>query len=442
MIFKEITEKNMKNIRDFQSFYLSLQDMEQLNERIQAKMDLPQDVLDIQKLYDKAGFKLFVVGGAVRDFLMNKKPHDFDMVTNATPEESIEILKDYRADLQGSHFGVVRVFTEDEPEGYEIASYRKDIANGRNTKGSDKKVETGKHLTIKDDVMRRDLTINALFYDIKSGEIVDIVGGKKDIEDKIIRTVGEPIKRFNEDRLRLIRAIRFAAITGSEIDPITDVAIRKDNRLFFLEEFDEFAGQEKVSVSRERIFLEFKKVKEKARKNNDPQMMKRFIDMLVDYGIMEQIFPVITKQKSIRPTTYLTVAIAQVLRDNEPNSDFRDILVDARIPGDFVDFISILIKIYREGITPENVYGLYKEVQGKNLRYDILEEWFKVMDFTTKEYKKFLEYRPSTPGREVTMDGFKGPGIGREIARREGEKFKELIKESFISSFDIYKKNI
>jgi len=171
-------------------------------------------------------------------------------------------------------------------------------------------------------------------------------------------------------------------------------------------------------------------------------MMKRFVDMLVDYGIMEQIFPVITKQKTIKPTSYLTVAIAQVLRDNEPNEDFKSILVDAKIPGDFVDFISILIRIYREGITPDNVYRLYKDVHGKNLRYDILEEWFKVMGFNTKEYKKFLEYRPSTPGREVTMDGFKGPGIGREIARREGEKFQNLVKESFVKSFDDYKKNI
>lgn len=438
---------NRQNILKFDNFNVSLlnninsRNMKHVNERIEAKMDLPKDVLDFQRLFDEKGYKLFVVGGAVRDFLTKKVPHDFDMVTDATPEESIKILSSYRADLQGAHFGVVRVFTEDEPEGYEIASYRKDIANGRDTKGSDKKVETGKHLTIKDDVRRRDLTINALFYDIKTGEIVDIVGGISDIENKIIRTVGEPIKRFNEDRLRLIRAIRFAAVTGSEIDPVTDRAIRKDNRLFFLEEFDEFKGVENVSVSRERIFLEFKKVKDKARKNNDPIMMKRFVDMLVDYGLMEQIFPVITKEKSIKPTSYLTIAIAQVLRDNEITSDFKEILMDAKIPGKFIDIISIIIDLHRNGINPDDVYELDKKMKNKGVRKDIIQEWVDVMGVTDKSILAFLKYEPTTTGRELQADGFRGVAIGNEMRRREADKFKDLMKESvLIGTFDDFKK--
>jgi len=124
--------KNMKNIRKYENFNVSLQinnkseDMH-INERVEAKMDLPQDVLDFHKLFEKKGYKLYVVGGAVRDFLMGKIPHDFDMASNATPDIIMDILKDYRTDLQGVHFGVVRVFTKNEPAGYEIASYRKDI---------------------------------------------------------------------------------------------------------------------------------------------------------------------------------------------------------------------------------------------------------------------------------------------------------------------------
>ena len=123
----------MKKLVKYQNFNLPLQDytneetMNKVNERIEAKMDVPQDVLDFHELFDKKGYKLYVVGGAVRDFLMGKEPHDFDMVTDTTPENVMKVLKDYRTDLQGVHFGVVRVFTEDEPEGYEIASYRKDI---------------------------------------------------------------------------------------------------------------------------------------------------------------------------------------------------------------------------------------------------------------------------------------------------------------------------
>jgi len=429
----------MKNIRKYENFDVSLQinnnkDMVQINERFSAKMDLPQDVIDFQKLFDKAGYKLYVVGGAVRDFLMGKKPHDFDMVTDTTPDNVMKVLKDYRTDLQGVHFGVVRVFTKDEPEGYEIASYRKDISKGRDTKGTDKKVEIGRHITIKDDVKRRDLTMNALFYDIKSGEIVDVVGGRKDIENKIVRAVGNPQKRFNEDRLRILRALRFAAITHSELDPKTEKAIRKDSRLFNISDVDD--------VSRERIFLEFKKVKEKARKNDDPIIIKKFVDMLIEYGIMEQIFPVITKHKTIRPTTYLTVAIAQVLRDNEVTPQFKRLLIDAKIPTDFVEIISFLINLYKNGVKPEDVYETYKQMKNKEVRMDILQEWVDVMGITDKSVISFLKYEPVTSGGELMSAGFKGAGIGNEMRRREGERFKKMLKESFIiESFDKYKKN-
>jgi len=430
----------MKKMQKYQNFNVSLQDytnketMDKVNERMEAKMDLPQDVLDFQKVFDKYGYKLFVVGGAVRDYIMGKAPHDFDLVTDTTPENVMEALKDYRTDLQGVQFGVVRVYTKDEPEGYEIASYRKDISKGRDNKGDDKKVDIGQHITIKDDVRRRDLTMNALFYDIKTGEIVDVVGGVSDIKNKIVRAVGVPQKRFDEDRLRILRALRFAAVTDSKLDKETEEAILKDSRLFGISDVDD--------VSRERIFLEFKKVKEKARKNNDPKIIKRFVDDLIKYDIMEQIFPVITKEKEIKPTTYLTVAIAQVLRDNEINSKFKQLLIDARIPTDFVEIISILVKMYRMGsIAPEDVYELYKEVRNKSVRRDILEEWIKVMGLTDKSYMTFLDYEPSTSGKDVMSDGFKGPGVGNEIRRREGEKFKKMLNESYIvESFDIFKK--
>lgn len=293
-----------------------------------------------------------------------------------------------------------------------------------------KGVKTGKNITIKDDVMRRDLTMNALFYDIKTGQIIDVVGGIKDIENKVVRAVGNPLKRFNEDRLRILRALRFAAITDSKLDSETAKAIMNDSRLFDISDVDD--------VSRERIFLEFKKVKEKARKNNDPQMIKRFVDELIKFGIMEQIFPVKTKHKSIKPTTYLTVAIAQVLRDNDITPEFKQILVDSKIPTHFVDVISVLIKLYNEGVSPEEVYEFDKMTKNKDIRRDIIEEWIDVMGITDKSVTAFLEYDPVTTGKELMADGFRGPGIGIEMRKREGERFKKMLKESFISSFDKY----
>lgn len=436
----KLKEKLIENIRNSEKNSLSLQDYNKdndmrINERVEAEMELPQDIINFQKLFDKKGYKLYVVGGAVRDYLMGKKPHDFDMVTDTTPENVMEVLKDYRTDLQGVHFGVVRVFTNDEPEGYEIASYRKDISKGRDTKGADKKVEIGSHITIKDDVRRRDLTMNALFYNIKTGEIVDVVGGMKDIKNKVVRAVGVPQKRFDEDRLRILRALRFAAVTDSELDSRTAQAIKNDSRLFGISDVDD--------VSRERIFLEFKKVKEKARENNNPRIIKRFVDMLIDYDIMEQIFPVKVLEKNIRPTTYLTVAIAQVLRKNEVTPEFKQILIDSKIPTNFVDIISVLIRLYNNGVPPEDVYELYKEVRNKDVRRDILEEWINIMGIRDKSVIKFLDYVPTTTGKEVMDDGFKGAGIGNEIRKREAEKFKKMLNESVVvESFNTFKNKI
>ena len=425
---KPLTYKKREKVRNFENFSLSLpieinnNNMENINERINAKMDIPQDIMDFQKLFTAKGHRLYIVGGAVRDFLMNKKPHDFDMATDTTPQRVMDILKDYRTDLQGVHFGVVRVFTEAEPEGYEIASYRKDIAKGRDNKGNNQKVEIGSHITIKDDVKRRDLTMNALFYDIRTGQIVDVVGGIKDINDKIVRAVGNPRTRFDEDRLRILRAIRFADVTHSKLERKTATAIKNDSRLFNISDVDD--------VSRERIFLEFKKVKEKARKNDDPMMIKNFVDMLIQYDIMEQIFPVITKDKSIKPTTYLTVAIAQVLRENDVTPEFKRILIDAKIPTDFVEIISILVELYRNGVAPENAYETWKTIRNKGLRLDILQEWIDVMGITNKSVLAMLKYVPTTSSKDIMDAGFTGAGIGNEIRKREAEKFNKLVTET------------
>jgi tRNA nucleotidyltransferase/poly(A) polymerase len=392
----------------------------QLNERVKAQMDIPQDVKDMHKLFNKKGHKLFVVGGAVRDFLLKKTPHDFDLVSDALPDEMVEILKDYRTDIHGAKFGVVRVYTESEPLGYEIATYRRDISKGRNNKGDDQKVEIGKHITINDDVRRRDISINALYYDLDTNEIVDAVGGIKDLKDKIVRAVGVPQKRFDEDRLRILRTIRFAAVTDSKIDALTSAAIKKDNRLFGISEDDD--------VSRERIFKEFLDVEKASRNNQDPTIVTRFIDLLIDYEILKQIFPVLVTTKSINPTSYLLVALAQTLRNNKPTDKFKETLVDAKIPRVHVEVIAFLIKILRDGVKKENVYEYYREMSSKEIRTDTLAEWIRVMGISDPMVVGLLKYHPATSGHDVMKDGFKGPEIGEEIIRREGERYINMIK--------------
>ena len=190
-----------KHIKKYQQFITE--------NKINSTIPLPNDIIEISNAYIKAGKDIFLVGGAVRDFIQGIEPKDYDLVTNALPNESKEILRGFKvSDEQGKNFGVLRVYTKDEPEGYEIASYRRDISGGRDTKGDDQKVEMGGDVTIEDDCNRRDLTMNALFYDIKNKQIVDLVGGVEDIKKGIVRAVGDASQRFIEDRLRICRIFR------------------------------------------------------------------------------------------------------------------------------------------------------------------------------------------------------------------------------------------
>jgi poly(A) polymerase len=169
---------------------------------------IPQSVKELHELFKSKGKKLYVVGGAVRDFLNSDKPKDFDLCTDALPDEVLEILgSKYRTNLQGKAFGVVVVFTEDEPAGMEIATFRSDVYDGKLGMTRNPNV---KFTTIDQDVLRRDLRINGLFYDLDKKEIVDLVGGIDDIKNGVIGMIGDPDLRIKEDPLRILRAIRMA----------------------------------------------------------------------------------------------------------------------------------------------------------------------------------------------------------------------------------------
>ncbi len=155
-----------------------------------------------------AGFDAFLVGGCVRDKVMGAEPKDFDVTTNATPDQVQEIFA--HTIPVGASFGVVRVLVTDEsfeaPEEIEIATFRADgdYSDGR-------RPDTVKFSeTVNEDVIRRDFTINGLL-EAPNGDVLDLVGGLQDIQNKKIRAIGDPQKRFQEDSLRMLRAVRFAA---------------------------------------------------------------------------------------------------------------------------------------------------------------------------------------------------------------------------------------
>ncbi len=190
-------------------------------------MKIPKEIKKITEKLEKEGFEAFVVGGSVRDALLGKKPNDWDVTTNANPEE---IKKVFSNNYSNNNFGTVTVLTgskKDELKEVEITPYR--IEEGYKDNRHPDKVKWAEN--VEDDLSRRDFTVNALAYRPAKDKLVDIFDGKNDLNKKIIRAVGDPGKRFNEDGLRIMRAVRFATTLEFKIEEKTKEEIKKNKEL-------------------------------------------------------------------------------------------------------------------------------------------------------------------------------------------------------------------
>lgn len=214
-----------------------------------------------QQLID-AGHTTYFAGGCVRDALLGKEPKDYDIATSATPDEVQALFP--KSDAIGAHFGVILV--KENKIAFEIATFRHDgsYKDGRHP-------ESVSFSSPEEDSQRRDFTVNGLFQHPLTGEIIDYVNGQADLEAKVLRAIGKPSDRFQEDALRLLRAVRFATVLGFEIEAETWAAIQENAHLL-----------EKISP--ERVRDEFTRTlisKERA----------RGLDLLTDSGLMRHIVP-------------------------------------------------------------------------------------------------------------------------------------------------------
>lgn len=181
---------------------------------------LPDYILDIMGRFKKAGSAAYIVGGAVRDSLEGIIPDDYDMCTPSLPEETEQILSGMKIIETGLKHGTVTVITEGHE--VEITTFRSDGAysDGRHPD------EVTFVKKLEEDLARRDFTVNAMAYSPDTG-LVDVFKGQRDLEDGILRSVGDPVKRFSEDGLRIMRALRFMSVKGYQPDQTTDEAIRR-----------------------------------------------------------------------------------------------------------------------------------------------------------------------------------------------------------------------
>lgn len=173
---------------------------------------MEQTAREIVRKLRAAGYVAYFAGGCVRDLLRGEVPKDIDVATDARPETVQKIFP--RTYAVGAHFGVIVVLESDFQ--FEVATFRSDgvYLDGR------RPVEVH-FATAEEDAARRDFTINGMFFDPEKEEVIDFVGGRADLERRVIRAIGDPAQRFAEDRLRMLRAVRFATVLGFEIDPAT-----------------------------------------------------------------------------------------------------------------------------------------------------------------------------------------------------------------------------
>ena len=187
-------------------------------------MIIPENVRIALSLLEKAGFEAFLVGGCVRDSLMGRQPYDYDMTTPSTPDETKAVFDGFSVFLQGEKHGTVGVIINGEK--LEITTHRCDGEYLDHRRPET--VTFSRRLA--DDLSRRDFTVNAMAYSEKTG-LVDLFGGKEDIENGVIRCVGDPDRRFDEDALRILRALRFSSKLGFVIEENTKKSIFKNAHL-------------------------------------------------------------------------------------------------------------------------------------------------------------------------------------------------------------------
>jgi tRNA nucleotidyltransferase/poly(A) polymerase len=372
-----------------------------MEQRIKFDIPIPEDIQGIKDVFKTNGFKLYVVGGAVRDALLGKTPKDYDLATDAVPDKVEEMMK--HAGLKtlptGKSFGVINVFT-DQGE-YEVATFREDLSGGR-------RPDAVSFTDIAGDVKRRDLTINALFYDIDTHEIVDLVGGVDDLKKGIVRTVGAAEDRFGEDRLRILRAIRFAGRFGSDLDPDTHAALVKDASL--------------EGISGERIRDEFLKGIASAKS------VKKFLQMIDGYKLFDWVFNGLAVDKDFVENNDPIIVIATILKRNNLDS-LRKQLNNLKYSAEEVKAITFLIALLQ--LSVDTAVTLKKAEKHAGVTPEQIKMFGKLRGIDSKLLDAFLKFQLTVTGPEVMMDTDlkPGPELGQRIQQMETENFKQLLNK-------------
>lgn len=372
------------------------------------------------------------MGGCVRDSLLGVEPHDWDICTSALPEQVIEAFKEYKVLLTGIKHGTVTVLIENEP--FEVTTYRVDGEYKNNRHPSSVEFVSD----LKSDLMRRDFTINALAYNDKDG-LIDLFGGVNDINNKVIRCVGDPDERFAEDALRMLRAIRFAIRFDYMIDINTRISLNNQKNLL-------------INISKERICSEL--IKTLSFPNNISS--KLLAEDLID--LLKIILPSTclinrdnTCEKLINSKPSLSLRLAILFDCN----DIEDTLKQLKFSNDIIKAVTLIRRygyriLYEKFIWKTNKCKYFSRLLLRDLGYSLALEaidFAKIISYNKEDYD-FIQYlidldnyvfqsyydgsvytlsKLDINGNDLIELGYKGKEIGSILNRLLDLVMKDLV---------------
>lgn len=390
-----------------------------------------ENAVNIVKTLTGKGHTAYFAGGWVRDHLMGHDSDDIDIATSASPEEILDLFPNTL--VVGIAFGVVIVLMEGHA--YEVATFRKDMEyeNGR----TPSRIEW---CAPREDALRRDFTINGMFYDPLEQKIYDYVGGAEDIKKRVIKTIGDPYERFREDRLRMVRAFRFSLRFGFAIDRLTQEAIRANADTLF------------PSVAMERIWQEFQKMAKYE------HLDTAFIEMM-RLDLLPVIFPTLKGMhlnelkanvasykyfpKRCSPILYVAhlfpgsklkdlLELARYLKVSGEDADLLQTLSIVRTllqekkEGDLVDWVAFFSRTGSEMVLKTELAFLPNEEREKEL---IQKK--RIIDDYRDHIQRLIDKKPIVTGRMLQDEGLK-PGREMGLLIKEAERIAVMfnVKES------------
>lgn len=355
---------------------------------------IPQEVIEAAKILEIAGFQAYIVGGCVRDLLLGRTPKDWDLTTNATPEQVISL---FPKTVYENAFGTVAIVNEKTTDPslkiIEITPYRTESTYS-DMRHPDKVTFSTR---IEDDLKRRDFTVNAIAASLSGDaikDIIDLYGGFADLKDKIIRTVGNPADRFGEDALRMMRAIRLAVQLGFKIEENTFKAIQSQNSLL-------------KNVSRERIRDEFTKII----LSPSPKLG---IELLSEAGLLKHFIPELETGKGVTQTQAHSFDVWEHLLRSLQHAADKEWSLEIRLAALFHDISKPATKAISRETHEVTFYG--HELKGSRETRKILENMRFSRETTEKVVKMVRWHMFFSDTETITLSAVRRMivNVGRE----------------------------